>query len=372
MLFIKNRYLVKMKFDEYKMTENIKANNILIKEDEITFKTDKKSLNILKNKFEYIYFQDILKSKSKNIFLNHFMTIIGMIIFSLFIFILSRTIVKIEFSDEATYNSEVYEKVLNELDSFGPFRFLNNDLKEIDSDLKKTFYHYEWIGIKRKGTILIIDIVSSNLKDNELENNITGSIYSKTDAIVKRYYVSKGIVKITEDQFVNKGDLLISGEVVHYDNEIENVKANGLVIGEVLKYYDFKIKKEDSFEIRNGNMYYHDYFFFKEKRIGKEELNFENYEVEIVERFSLLGIIKIKRLYYYEKEIINNKYELDDAINLGKSKIFKEFLNNKINDLENIKYIKLIKNYEDDKNIYLKFSKIESKVVFLMGFAFIS
>ena len=28
---------------------------------------------------------------------------------------------------------------------------------------------------------------------------------------------------------------------------------------------------------------------------------------------------------------------------------------NKISDIENIKYIKLVRNYEDDKKIYLKF-----------------
>lgn len=355
MLSMKNKYLVKMKFNDYKNIKNIKATNIFINENEISFKTDQKSLNILRNRFEYIYFQNILKTKLKNIFLNHFMTIIGIIIFSLFIFILSKTIVKVEFSDENTYDSDVYEKVIKELDSIGPFKFLNKDLKEIDSDLKKLFYHYEWIGIKRKGTVLLIDIVESNLKDNEDEKNIVGSIYSKYDAIVKKYYLSKGIINVTEEQYVNKGDLLISGMIKHYNNEIEMVKADGVVIGEVLKYYDLVINKEEITEIRNGKIYYQDFLFFKDKRIGKEKNKFDSFDYVLEERFSLFGIIKINRIYYYEKEIVNNIYNLDDAITLGKSKIYNQFYNNKISDIENIKYIKLVRNYEDDKKIYLKF-----------------
>lgn len=355
MWFMKNKYFVKMKFNDYKNTKNIKANNISIDENEISFETDHNSLNILKNEFEYIYFQDISKTKLKNIFLNRFMTIIGIAIFSIFIFVLSKTIVKVEFSDENTYDSKVYEKVINELDSIGPFKFLNKDLKEIDSDLKRLFYHYEWIGIKRKGTVLLIDIVESNLKDNDKEENIVGSIYSKYDAIVKKYYLSKGIVNVTEDQYVNKGDLLISGMIKHYNNEIEMVKADGVVIGEVLKYYDLVINKEEIKEIRNGKIYYQDFLFFKNKRIGKEKNTFESFDYVLEERFSLFGIIKINRIYYYEKETVKNNYNLDDAITLGKSKIYNQFYENKTSDIENIKYIKLIRNYEDDNKIYLKF-----------------
>ena len=215
---MKNKYLVEMSLNDLDSINHLSINDLEIFDQKITFKTDQKSLNIIKNKFEYVYFQNICKIKFKNVISKYLITIIGSLIFIFFIGIISRTITEIKFLDELTYDEEVMSFVLEKLDKKGPFRFLNTNLNTIDSDLKKTFYHYEWIGISKKGTILLIEIEPSFLDPKKENENLSGSLYAKKDAIIKRYHVEKGIVMIQEEQYVNKGDLLISGDIIHYDN----------------------------------------------------------------------------------------------------------------------------------------------------------
>lgn len=352
---MKNKYLVEMSLNDLDSINHLSINDLEIFDQKITFKTDQKSLNIIKNKFEYVYFQNICKIKFKNVISKYLITIIGSLIFILFIGIISRTITEIKFLDELTYDEEVMSFVLEKLDKKGPFRFLNTNLNTIDSDLKKTFYHYEWIGISKKGTILLIEIEPSFLDPKKENENLSGSLYAKKDAIIKRYHVEKGIVMIQEEQYVNKGDLLISGDIIHYDNSIEQIHPSGYVIGEVLEYYDYTIKKKEIKTIRNGKIYYEDYFYLKEKILGKEDILFDIYDEETIELNNYLNLVSKKRKYYYQKESIINEYDLNSAVDFAISLIYKEFLIRKTNKYENIKYIKLARKNEDSENYYLKF-----------------
>ena len=351
---MKNKFLVEMPVSELESINHLNINDLEINEEKITFKTDGKSL-IIKNKFEYVYFQNICKKRLKSVISKYLITIIGAFIFILFISIISKTITEIKFMDDTTYNDDVMNFVLEKLDKKGPFRFLNTNLNMIDSDLKKTFYHYEWIGISRKGTVLLIEISPSFLDPKEEINKMSGSLYAKKDAIIKRYHVEKGIVMIQEEQYVNKGDLLISGDIVHYDNTIEQIHPLGYVIGEVLEYYDYSIKKKEIKTIRNGKIYCEDYFYFKERLIGKENILYEDYEEESYQLNSFFNLLYKKRKYYYQKEEIIKEYDLDSAITFATSLIYKEFISNKTNKYENIKYIKLARYSEDDENYYLRF-----------------
>lgn len=329
---------------------NIK--DVKIEEDKILFKTDKKSLNILKNKFEYVYFTNSFKALLKNVINNYIVTLFGGFIFLFVMVFISKSITEINFVDENTYNSDVYDCVNESLKKVGYFRFLKNDLNVIDRELKRKFSHYEWIGISKKGTTLLIEISPSFL-DNKLEDKKNyGSLYAKKDAVIKKYHVEKGIVMIQEEQYVKRGDILISGDIIHYDETIEKIHPQGYVIGEVLEYYDYEIKKIVNDNVRNGKMTYKDYFYFKDKLIGYDK-NSNEYEEVIVK--NLFNLFYIKRRYYYEKSNIKTIYNSIEAENYAKTLIYKNFLLNKKNKDERIIYIKLVRSSEDNNNYYFRF-----------------
>lgn len=345
-------YSVELPKSSLDFVNKLNIKDLVIKDDKICFKTDKKSLNILKNKFEYIYFVNNLKSLFKNVISNHIVTLFGVFIFAFCITFISKTITEIKFSDTNTYNEDVYESVVDNLKKVGPFRFLNKDLNSIDSMLKKEFSHYEWIGISKKGTILLIEISPSFIDEKKDEEKLPGSLYAKKDAIIKKYHVEKGIVMVQEEQYVKKGDLLISGDIIHYDNTIEEINPKGYVIGETLEYYDYTVSKIKTNNIRNGKVTYKDYYFLKDKMIGKDKYE-EEYD-EVV-KMNLFNLFFIKRRYYYYRDDIKTVYDEDEALNLAKSLIYKEFIKNKTEKEEKIIYIKLARFSEDSDNYYFRF-----------------
>ncbi len=344
-----------MPIDDLSKISHKNISDLSINNDNFSFKTDKKTLNIIKNDFEYVYSQNICHKKLKNLISKHLISIIGLFIFILMIGIVSKTITEIVFLDETTYNEEVNKFVEDRLTKVGPFRFLRGDLNKIDSELKNVFYQYEWIGISQKGTSLIIEIEPSFLDIQEEDSKKSGSIYAKKDAIIKKYHLEKGIVMVQEDQYVKAGDLLISGDIVHYDNTFEQVHPLGYVIGEVLEYYEFTIEKVNTKTERNGKIYYQDFWAIKNKTFGKSKNKFLEYDLETKTIFNLFNFFFVKRIYYFEKEEIKKEYDFDSAKEYAMSLIYKKFMKNKTNDNEKIVYIKLARYGEDNNNYYFRF-----------------
>lgn len=348
-------YKVEIDKKDLNLISGLDIKNLIVGDEKITFVTDKKTLNILKNNFDNVYFVNILFSRMKEVVSKHFVTLIGAFAFAFVMIFISKTITEITFVDSNTYDYEVENYVISRMKKVGPFSFLNDDLNDIDKDLKKKFYHYEWIGISKKGTTLLIEISPSflNPDDDNRNDKIPGYLYAKKDAIIKKYHVEKGIVLIQEEQYVKKGDLLISGDILHYDQSIERIHPKGYVIGEVLEYYEYTIPKIKNDNVRNGKVSYQDYFFYKDKMIGKDKNTDNDYEETVVKNF--FDLFYIKRRYYYERENTKTVLSYDEANNYAKTLIYKKFLANKTNKLEKIIYIKLARSSEDENNYYFRF-----------------
>ena len=80
-----------------------------------------------------------------------------------------------------------------------------------------------------------------------MEDKTPGSIYAKESGIVKKYHVERGLVLVQEEVYVEKGTLLISGELIHLDSTVENIRAKGYVIAEVevSRLYDSESKSRN-------------------------------------------------------------------------------------------------------------------------------
>ena len=133
----------------------------------------------------------------------------------------------VRFTDEDTYDAAVLAHMERYYRRVGPFKYLNASLSEINYDLRSAFYHYEWIGVRKHGAVLYLTLRKSLTSRRKAKR--LGSLYAKTEDC-QEYHVVKGTVVIQEEQYVAAGDLLISGEVSHYNNETEFVRATGYVL----------------------------------------------------------------------------------------------------------------------------------------------
>ncbi|MGI6767643.1 MAG: sporulation protein YqfD [Bacilli bacterium] len=314
--------------------------NLRVVEEKLEFITDKRNLEEI-SKIIPLEYLDLTTSKLKTVVKKHLITIIGTLIIIFALIIQSKSIREVIFTDPDTYNPEVLSYLDKYFDRFGPLGFLKENLTTINTDLRSEFYHYEWIGIRRNGATLYIDI--REIKNAPIvEDKTPGSIYAKESGIVKKYHVERGLVLVQEEVYVEKGTLLISGELIHLDSTVENIRAKGYVIAEVLRYHDYTIRKVKVETVRTGRMEIKKNYYFFSKKLNKHKVSFQEYESETGE-LKTLGLIKIEKEYFYEIKEVKTVYSEEEAIAYAKSQVVKAFRKNKVSPLEKIIYNKLVK-----------------------------
>jgi hypothetical protein len=345
------RYLVKTGRANLPFLSHLKVRNLVETEEGLMFQTDRKSLEQIKD-FPDTTYHDRHKLIRDAFIRKHLTAVIGCLLMTLALINMNMGIAAVRFTDADTYDEAVLAHMEKYYRKVGPFRYLNASLSEINHDLRSTFYQYEWIGVRKNGAVLYLDI--KKLENPPVEHESTpGAMYAKTEGIVKEYHVVKGTVVIQEEQYVAAGDLLISGAVQHYNNEVELVRATGYVLAEVLRYHDFTIAKQCADVVRTGRLEIVKAYVLFGRQINKTPSAFENY---VVEEGRTIGgrVFQIKTFYRYELKDVTTRYDADDAVNYAKSLVYKEFRAEKTIPKERIDFIRLVRLTEDDDYYYVR------------------
>ena len=288
-----------------------------------------------------------------NLLKKQLITIIGLLLITLALINQSIAVIGVRFTNNDTYNENILIYIEKFYKNIGPFSYLNEDLTTINTDLRKTFYQYEWIGIRKKGSYLYLDI--KDIKNTNYEEDPRpGSYYATYSGIIKRYHVEKGIILIQEEQYVSSGDTLISGRIPHYGEKEEFIKAKGYVIAEVLEYKEYVVPKENLEIIKTGKLIKSTDVYLFNKKIGVNKNTFFEFDKEEQSKFNILNIFHLRDVYYYETKSVKTIYTKTDAIDYTKSLVIKEFRSNKVNPFEKIIFNELVKIEEDNQNYYVK------------------
>lgn len=346
------RYYITTSIANLAFLNKLKIKKLQINDAQVGFYTDKESYLKLKDQIE-IKVQDIHQEKFLIILKKHLITIIGCLLIILALINQSISVVAVRFTYEDTYNPEIVDYLEQYYHKVGPFRYLNDNLTNINYNLRSEFYQYEWIGLRKVGSFLYIDIKQIN-NPPKVDEQAPGSYYARYNGIVKKYHIEKGVVVVQEEQYVSKGELLISGKITHYNNEIENTRAIGYVIAEVLQYKDYQIPKYRTDIERTGKIEKINQYSLFGKTIGKKSITFSHYESAEILNYSILNILQKKTLYAYEIASVSKNYTGDEAILYAKSLVYKEFINQKVNKFEKIIYDNLVKIEEDDEYFYIR------------------
>lgn len=106
-------------------------------------------------------------------------------------------------------------------------------LKEITQNIKNNnLDNIEWIEIDQKGVVLTVKVIE-RLSNNTNTNNNYKDIVASKNGFIKKIYSRKGEVLKNIDDYVKKGDIIISGNIFRNDKVVDRVKANGKVYAEV-------------------------------------------------------------------------------------------------------------------------------------------
>lgn len=257
---------------------------------------------------------------------------------------------------------EVRELVLGELQDHGVwkyhFRKSFSELERIEEEiLKKHKNQLEWIEIENIGTSYQVRVEERMVHPTDKKKENQNVIASK-NAIIKSVEAKKGMVVKDINQYVRKGEVVISGVIKKPEEERTKdtvvVPAEGTVYGEVwytvdvdfpLGFHERKKtgKKKTVYGLKIASKFFSfDFHPFAKKDI-QEEIVLHNAMVPV-------GIVKQKQ---WEVEQKDRLYTTDEAI-MEAEKIAESKISKQLSGKEKIISQKKLKVSEKDSTISLR------------------
>ena len=291
--------------------------------------------------------------KLKQILKKYIVYIISVILGIMLLFIANNIIFKVEVKSS---NQDIQKLLISELNKYGlgSMKFKKNHKKVeaiVNKILDKNKNVLEWLEVKYDGLIMIVNVTEKTIT-NESVNHNNCNIVAKTDAKISSFNIYKGIPLKEVNDYVLKGEVLLSGSIIHNEEVKNTVCASGNIYGEV--WYTVKVEvpfKEDYIVYTGKNRYNvnvrindNKYSIFK-SRISKssdKEINLyklNDFEINLVKEREY--IIKSKKLT--EEEAYNK------AINTAIEKVKLKLL-----DEEEILYQKVLKKEVNNSTIYIE------------------
>ena len=232
-------------------------------------------------------------------------------------------------------SSSVRNFLIDELKMFGMKEYsLKKSFKEISKIKNEILEKYpdkiEWLEIEVLGTKYVVRVELREIPSKE-EHNVNRHVVAKKDALIKKITALNGMVVKEVNNYVKKGDIIISGNVSLNDETKGTVSADGSGFGEV--WYTLTVE--------------YPYTYYEERLTGKSKkviaLKFLNKSFELFPSFKnkkvtetvLLknNLLPIKLVLEHQEEqiIVDQVLTEDEAINkaisLGREKMAKELSN---------------------------------------------
>jgi len=269
--------------------------------------------------------------KIKEIFNKTKYLLIFLILGIMFLFFLSSLIFDIEIVHS---NKEIRELLEIELNNYGIKKYnFKKDYNAIEKIKKEIINNnkekIEWLEIIESGTKYIVRVEERKIEEKKEEFNYQ-DIVAKKSSVLKRIEASSGEIIKFKNDYVVKGETVISGSITLPDGSSSLTKAEGKVYGEV--WYTVSVSypyvyREEKLTGRSRELYL---IKFLNKRISFFDYNkFKtfNYDEEIIYQNNLLPI-KIVKEKQYELDVIdevNTKKEaIDKGISYAKEKLKKQ------------------------------------------------
>lgn len=169
----------------------------------------------------------------KVFFLNRFF--IFAILFGLgVLYFLSQMIFQIEVIHT---NKELRTLLLKELDQYGirelGFQKSFSEIEQIKEEIvNKHKDKIEWLEIENVGVKYVIRVEARKIVDIKEDYQKQNVVASKS-AIIRKVEAKNGVIVRTVNDYVNAGDVVISGEISLNEEVLNTIKADGKVYGEV-------------------------------------------------------------------------------------------------------------------------------------------
>lgn len=340
--FLKQLYNLNIYFEEIEIKD--KALYIMLDKD--NYKKIKKIKTSYK--IEIINLYGI--SKIKDIIKKYNIFFVCIIIGIFLLNILCNMIFYIEID---TDNKEIKELITKELETYNIKKFsFNKNYQErkeiIEKILNNNKDSIEWIEIERIGTKYIVRVEERVIKTKKEDCN-PRNIIAKRDGIILSINSASGEIKKSINDYVKKGDIIISGTITKNDEEKNKVCAEGKVYAET--WYQVTVEVPYNYK---EIIYTKDYkrnlsITFLNKRISL----FKDYDNYLIKEKSIYNnIIPIKISLEKQQKIIKiDHIYTNEELDLKAIEISKEKLNHILKNNSSILLEKKLKTVPKNSTI---------------------
>jgi len=247
--------------------------------------------------------------------------VVGFLLFLVCIFVLSNVVWGIEVSGA---KPETEHKIRQELKKLGiekgKLQFFIAESDDIQRILTNEIDVITWVGIDLRGTTYHLQVVEKKepviVKLPNRQN-----IVANKKAIVRKVFVEKGRAVVMVNDFVHRGQLLVTSNISNNEESQTLVPAKATILGEVWYKSDVKVPLETEFDVFSGKEETKHYFQINKFPIpiwGFRGHEFKEYETDVTEK--PLFFLGWKLPFYYrtetarDKETVTRKYSKKQAI----------------------------------------------------------
>lgn len=336
-------------------------------DNSLSFYTNIKTYRILNNK-KLIINSNYLKIRNsfKNFLLRKWFSIISLLIIFFVLLFSNNYIKEINFSNEVYYSKDVMDFVVANVKTSKGYYRLNDNLNEISKKLRARFPYYEWIGLRKNGNILLIDIVNLEPILITTPNDNYGNLVAGKTAYIMNYHIESGVTVVDTNVTVKKGDLLVSGNLNYLNETLKEkwVCPSGYINGKTIEKIEIEVEKYKKTTVYTG-MTKSKMHFTLGKRNNNNESPYDDFYYQVETLFKL-GHFKLIKETYFEKKSFEQYFTEDEAFVQAKLKIETEFYQKARNPYEEvikIEKIKVTDNQTSYKMILIVY-KIENIAIF--------
>jgi similar to stage IV sporulation protein len=179
----------------------------------------------------------------------------GIIAFLTVMFVLSNMVWKIDIKGASPQVEHELRQVITEMGiKRGTFQFSLPSVELIQRDVTELVQGATWVGVRQKGTTFEFEVVEQQLPE-EAERYSPRHLVATKKAIIHKVFVEHGQAEVKPNDFVRKGDRLVSGYIGKKDaedKEKELVPAQAVVLGEIWYKSDVTVPLDTLFTTLTG------------------------------------------------------------------------------------------------------------------------
>ena len=287
-------------------------------------------------KIKSIYKIKIMNSKGalklKEILNRNLILIIFFFLGIIFLSVLSNTIFNVQIIGDNKELNEKIEKILNQ-NGIRNYQFKKSykELNKIKNNIMEEFKdEIEWIEITNVGTKVEVKIVERKLPVKNTSKEYTNIVAGKS-GVIRKIYAEEGEKQVLLNTYVNKGDIIISGEITKEEDVKKYVHAKGKVYAEVWYNVTIEFPLKYKEKIYTKNKCKRLYMKLSDKYISLSKYKtFERKKLHSLKNKKVPFEIGIEE--EREVKIINDKYSINEAkikaIEKAKEKVLQTLDNN--------------------------------------------